>query len=75
MIIKIFISISNNTTQALAARFDFTSFLSRPFFFFLVLGRSFFYTQRVLVEISLLFLEKQVNFISYVVTATEKFWS
>ena len=51
MIIKIFISISSNTTQALAAHFDFTSFLSRPFFFFLVLGRSFFYTQGVLVEI------------------------
>ena len=27
-----FISISSNTTQALAAHFDFTSFLPRPFF-------------------------------------------
>ena len=78
MIIKIFISISSNTTQALAAHFDFTSFLSRPFFFFLVLGRSFFTPRVFLIEISLLFLEKQVNFISYVVTATglyEEFWS
>ena len=38
-----FFSISSNTTQALAAHFDFTLFLPRPF---LVLGRSFF-TARV----------------------------
>ena len=37
----------------MAAHFDFISFLSRPFFFFLVLGRSFFYTQGVLVEIGI----------------------
>ena len=61
MIIKIFISISSNTTQALAAHFDFTSFLSRPFFFFLVLGRSFFYTQGVLVEIFITSTKKKVH--------------
>ena len=57
-IFTIFIFFSSNTTQALATHFDFTSFLSRPFFFFLVLGRSFFYIQGVLVEI---YSNKAVN--------------
>ena len=39
-----FILISTNTTPALAVHFDFSSFSSRPF---LILGRSFFYTQGV----------------------------
>ena len=48
MIIKTFISISSNTTQALAAHFDFTSFYRG---LFLVLGRSFFTARVFLVEI------------------------
>ena len=40
--------------EALAAHFDFTSFLAQPFFKFL--AATFFYTRDVLVEISFLFL-------------------
>ena len=53
-----FILISSNTTQALAAYFDFTSFSFRPF---VVLGCNLFYTNGVLVEILNTYPYIQIN--------------